>query len=176
MAGSLIKIDEKIASNDASITLGASNWDTSYDVYMVKYNNVTPSVDARSISLRVTKSGTADATSNYDYAYKVLNSASSFGNGAFTNDTEWQYLVIDNVGTGTSESANGILYLFNFNNASEYSFITAEVTEVNSSTTARGNQGGGVHTVASASDGLYFFDTAGGNIASGTFSLFGLAK
>ena len=84
MAGSLIKIDEKIASNDASITLGASNWDTSYDVYMVKYNNVTPSVDARSISLRVTKSGTADATSNYDYAYKVLNSASSFGNGAFT--------------------------------------------------------------------------------------------
>ena len=177
MAGSLIKIDEEIVTSAvASVTLGGSDWDSSYDVYMVKYNNVTPSVDARSISLRVTKSGTADATSNYDYAYKVLNSASSFGNGAFTNDTEWQYLVIDNVGTGTSESANGILYLFNFNNASEYSFITAEVTEVNSSATARGNQGGGVHTVASASDGLYFFDTAGGNIASGTFSLFGLAK
>ena len=176
MAGSLIKIDEEIVTSPtASVTLGASDWDSSYDVYMVKYNNVTPSVDARSISLRVTKSGTADATSNYDYAYKVFNSSGSFGNGAFTNDTEWQYLVIDNVGTGTSESANGILYLFNFNNASEYSFITAEVTEVNSSTTARGNQGGGVHTVASASDGLFFY-MASGNIASGTFSLYGLAK
>jgi len=177
MSGSLIKIDEEIVTSAvASVTLGGSDWDSSYDVYMVKYNNVTPSVDARSISLRVTKSGTADTSANYDYAYKVLNSASSFGNGAFTNDTEWQYLVADSVGTGTSESANGILYLFNFNNASEYSFITAEVTEVNSSATARGNQGGGVHTVASASDGVHWFDVDGGNIASGTFTLYGLKK
>ena len=156
-------------SSGSSSTNFAINTD---DVYMVAYNNVTPSTDARSISLRVTKSGSNDSTANYDYAYKVLNSASSFGNGAFTNNTEWQYLVVDNVGTGTSESANGIIYLYNFNSSSEYSFVTAEVTEVNSSATARGNQGGGVHTVASASDGVYFFDKQGGNIASGTFTLY----
>ena len=169
MAGQLVQVaTETVSSPVSSVTLTGINTD---DVYMVAYNNVTPSVDARSISLRVTKSGTADTTSNYDYAYKSLNASSTFGNGAFTNDTEWQYLVADSVGTGTSESANGILYLFNFNNA-EYSFITAEVTEVNSSATARGNQGGGVHTVQSSSDGLFWFDTAGGNIASGTFTLY----
>jgi len=177
MSGSLIKIDEEIVTSAvASVTLGGADWDSTYDVYMVKYNNVTPSVDARSISLRVTKSGTADTSANYDYAYKALISAGSFGNGAFTNSTSWQYIAADGVGTGTSESANGIIYCYNFNNASEYSFITLEMTEVNSSATARGNQGGGVHTVASASDGLYFFDTAGGNIASGTFTLYGLKK
>ena len=170
MAGKLVQVaTNTVTSAVASVTLTGIDSD---DVYMLAYNNVTPSTDARSISLRVTKSGTADTTSNYDYAYKVLNSASSFGNGAFTNDTEWQYLVADSVGTGTSESANGIIYLYNFNSSSEYSFVTAEVTEVNSSATARGNQGGGVHTVASASDGVYFFDTQGSNIAGGTFTLY----
>ena len=170
MAGKLVQVaTETVTSAVASVTLTGIDSD---DVYMVAYNNVTPSVDTRSISLRVTKSGTADTTSNYDYAYKVLNSSSSFGNGAFTNDTEWQYLVADSVGTGTSESANGIIYLYNFNSSSEYSFITSEVTEVNSSATTRGNQGGGVHTVQSSSDGVFWFDTAGGNIASGTFTLF----
>ena len=170
MAGKLVQVaTNTVTSAVASVTLTGIDSD---DVYMLAYNNVTPSTDARSISLRVTKSGTADTTSNYDYAYKVLNSASSFGNGAFTNDTEWQYLVADSVGTGTSESANGIIYLYNFNSSSEYSFITSEVTEVNSSTTSRGNQGGGVHTVQSSSDGVFWFDTAGGNIASGTFTLY----
>jgi hypothetical protein len=168
--GKLVQVaTETLSSPVSSVTLTGIDSD---DVYMVAYNNVTPSVDARSISLRVTKSGTADTTSNYDYAYKVLNSSSSFGNGAFTNDTEWQYLVADSVGTGTSESANGIIYLYNFNSSSEYSFITSEVTEVNSSATTRGNQGGGVHTVQSSSDGVFWFDTAGGNIASGTFTLY----
>ena len=36
MAGSLIKLQEVVASSSASITLGDSYWDTSYDVYMVK--------------------------------------------------------------------------------------------------------------------------------------------
>jgi len=173
--GSLIKIDEEIVTSAvASVTL--TGIDSTYDVYMVKMNNVTPSVDARSISLRVTKSGTADTSANYDYAYMVLNSSGTFGKASFTNDTEWQYLVADGVGTGTSESANGIIYLYNFNSSSEYSFITSEVTEVNSGTTSRGNQGGGVHTVASASDGVNWFDVDGGNIASGTFTLYGLKK
>ena len=168
--GKLVQVaTTTVTSAVASVTLTGIDSD---DVYMVAYNNVTPSTDVRSISLRVTKSGTNDSTANYDYAYKVLNSSTTFGNAAFTNDNEFQYLVADSVGTGTSESANGIIYLYNFNSSSEYSFVTAEVTEVNSSTTSRGNQGGGVHTVASASDGVYFFDTAGGNIASGTFTLY----
>ena len=40
---------------------------------------------------------------------------------------------------------------------------------------ATGSQGGAVYTVAEAHDGLFFgFDS--GNIASGTFTLYGLKK
>ena len=46
MAGSLIKIDEEIVSSAvASVTLGGSNWDSSYDVYMVQFSNLKPTTD-----------------------------------------------------------------------------------------------------------------------------------
>ena len=103
---------------------------------------------------------------------KVLNAGASFSNSNFTNEDEWTYMFVDNVGTGTSETASGIAYLYNFNSASEFSFVTVEMVEVNLTPDTKGNMGGGVHTVASASNGLYFFDDAGGNIASGTFTLY----
>ena len=68
-----------------------------------------------------------------------------------------------------------VLYLFNFPNANEYSFITQETTQISSSGLFRGRQGGAVHTVASASDGMEF-KMASGNIASGRFVLYGLRK
>jgi hypothetical protein len=80
-----------------------------------------------------------------------------------------------NLGTGTSEVANGIHYLFNFNNASEYSFFTNEETIVRHDTDLEGRQGGGVLTVAQATDGVQYF-LGSGNISAGTFTLYGLKK
>ena len=173
MAGSLIKIDEVILSGAvSSVTLGASDWDSSYDVYMVKYNNVKCDTDAKYFRIRVTKSSSADTTSNYDQAYKKLDSTTTFGNRSNTNQTYWE---TEELGTSTQEQNNGVLYLFNFNNASEYSFITVEESTFNTAQQLTGRQGGAVHTVASASNGIQFL-MASGNIASGTFSLYGLKK
>jgi len=173
MAGSLIKIDEEIVTSAvASVTLGGSDWDSSYDVYMVRYNNVLPVNDNVLLSNRVTVSGTADTTANYDYAYKLLQANTTFSNVSATNDTD---NVLGTNGTGGNESTNGIMYLFNFNNASEYSFGTVENTLREADTNLRGIQGGYVHTVAQACDGIQFF-YASGNIDSGTFTLYGLKK
>ena len=173
MAGSLIKIDEEIVTSAvASVTLGGSDWDSSYDVYMVKISNFSPVNNDVSAYMRITKSGTADTTSNYDSAYKYLKSNTSFANNSDNNADKINF---GNVGTGTSEGVNSTLYLFNFNNASEYSFVTQEDTTLNSSAQNQGKQGGFVHTVASASDGLFFY-MASGDIDSGTFTLYGLKK
>ena len=171
MAGSLIKIDEEIVSSATpSVTL--TGIDSTYDVYMVRYNNVLPVNDNVLLSNRVTVSGTADTTANYDYAYKLLQANTTFSNVSATNDTD---NVLGTNGTGGNESTNGIMYLFNFNNASEYSFGTVENTLREADTNLRGIQGGYVHTVAQACDGIQFF-YASGNIASGTFTLYGLKK
>jgi len=173
MAGSLIKITETTVSSVASVTLGGSDWDNSYDVYMVRLNNVIPASDVQKLSVRFTVSGTADSSANYDRAQKVLRTTAAFGNQTVVNASSVNSL--DQGGTGTQESLQGIHYLYNFNNANEYSFISYEGTARSSVAELNARQGGGVLTVAQACDGVqYYF--ASGNIASGTFALYGLKK
>jgi len=173
MAGSLIKIDEEIVTSAvASVTL--TGIDSTYDVYMVKYNNVTPTTNTNRIDFRVTVSGTPDTSANYDNAYKGLRSDSTFINGAGTN-VSYYNMVNQQVASG--KSLNGIMYLFNFNNSSEYSFWTNENAMFwSGSNHLLGQQGGAVHTVAQTCDGVHFFASASSNIESGTFTLYGLKK
>ena len=171
MAGSLIKIDEEIVTS-AVASVSLVGIDSTYDVYMVKYNNMQNDTDAQQFRIRVTKSGTADTTANYDWAFKKLDATTTFGNRTGTNQTYWE---TEQLGTSTQEQNNGVLYLFNFNNASEYSFITVEESTFNTAQQLTGRQGGAVHTVASASDGIQFL-MQGGNIDGGTFTLYGLKK
>ena len=174
MAGSLIKIDEEIVSSAvASVTL--TGIDSTYDVYMVKMNNVQLDTDTKSIQYRFTVSGTAQSTANYDYAHKVLRSNTSFANESATNQTQAFINSYTGTGTGTGETTQSILYLFNFNNSSEYSFVTKEQVTVDFNARLIGGQGGAVYTVAEAHNGIHFFPNSG-NIATGTFALYGLKK
>jgi len=174
MAGSLVKIDEEIVTSAvASVTLGGANWDSSYDVYVYQYINMHTTVDGANLSHRFLVSGTADTSANYDSAEVLLVSTAAFAYEARTNSTS---ITTHRIGNATNESANGMWYLFNFNNASEYSFCTYENTTIENTTGAlRGKQGGGVLTVAQATNGLYMFASSG-NIDSGIFRLYGLKK
>ena len=173
MAGSLIKIDEEIVTSAvASVTLGGANWDSSYDVYMVRYNNVFSVNDGAGFQVRYTVSGTPDSSANYDGAWKNLNASASFQNNTETNATR---SFICTLGTAGNEQANGILYLFNFNNPSEYSFHTIENTARENDGNLKGFQGGATLTVSQACDGVYFYMSSG-NIASGSFVLYALKK
>ena len=170
MAGSLILIDSDTASNSASVSLTGIS--STYDVYLCVLNGITPTADAN-FNMRVTTSGTADSDSEYDKASEVFKVNTSFGTTTDTDEAQWR--INSTVGTDTNEEANHTIYLFNFNNASEYSFYTNESVKLNSSGVLEGYQGGGVHTVAEANDGVNFFFTSG-NIESGEFKLYGLKK
>jgi len=170
--GSLIKIDEEIVTSAvASVTL--TGIDSTYDVYMVAYNNVLSTTDGVSFVLRYTVSGTADSSANYDGAWKNLRADTTFQNNTNLNNTEG---FICTLGTAGNEQANGVMYLFNFNNASEYSFHTLENTARENDGNLKGFQGGQVLTVAQACDGVQFFMSSG-NIDTGSkFVLYGLKK
>ena len=115
MAGSLIKIDEVIVSGAVStVTLGAADWDNSYNVYMVQYSQLeTDSSSANTIAARFTKASdnSVDDSSNYDYAYKTLKSYASPSADSDTNDDRF---FLSTINTANSTQDNGILYLFNF--------------------------------------------------------------
>ena len=166
MAGKLVQVaTNTVTSAVASVTLTGIDSD---DVYMVAFNNVIGATDNVGLQIQLTKSGTAQSDSEYDYAYKNLRADTTFTNTNGTNETA---ISLGNTGTATGESSQGIIYLYNFNSSSEYSYFTNETCHFNATPFLTGAQGGIVHTVASASDGVNF-KMSSGNITSGTFTLF----
>ena len=172
MPGSLVLINSvSVSSSTASVTL--TGIDSTYDVYMVTVSNLQCDTDVEDVKCRVTESDTPNTTANYDRASKLLRTNSSFPNQYATNETSWD--MGTNIGTGTGESSNFVQYIFNANNSSEYTFMTKEVAELNSTPELVGQQGGGVFTSTSTVNGINFFMDSG-NIDSGTFKLYGLKK
>ena len=156
-----------VTSAVSSVTLTGIDSD---DAYMLVLSNVAPTTDSAYLNLKFTESGTANSTSNYDYAQKFLRANTSFLDLAGTNSTGVN-ITNHRLGTGTQETANGIFMIYNANNSSEYTFMTTESTNRDESGNNYGSPGGIVFTVTSAVDGVYFA-FGSGNIASGTFTLY----
>jgi|TARA_R100001163_G_C5050068_1_gene186963 hypothetical protein len=140
-------------------------------VYLVAMNNVRPTTDDKDLFCRVTTSGTADSSSEYDYAYKQLRADTTFGNTAGENESSWRLeYAIGNV--AGEEMFNGLMYLYNFNNSSEYSYMTLEGSNRLQAQNLLGETGGGVQTEAQSCNGLEFFWESSSTFASGTFTLY----
>ena len=176
MAGSLIKIDEVVLSSTVStVEIGGSNWDSSYDVYVLQLSGVETSHSTdNQINMRFLASSSADTSSNYDNAHEILLANTSFANQGLTNKDKFQFsLGLDNA---TGNQLNATIYLFNFNNTSEYSFMTYEMFAYNSANILRSATGGGVLTVAQATNGVQILPFVSSALDSGTYSLYGLKK
>jgi len=172
MAGQLIQVaTNTVTSSTAEVSLQGITTD---DVYMVTLLGVTPDTDNTSLYCYVAIDGTKQTGSNYNGAFKRLKSNTTFSNDSFTNaSTGW--ITAHSLGTATSENGNSVIYCYNFNNSSEYSFLTFEHSYLNNSAVLEGRQGGGVYTVAESHNSIYF-EFIGGNIEAGTFTLYGLKK
>jgi hypothetical protein len=168
MAGSLVQVaTETVSSGVSSVTITGINTD---DVYLCTYVNVSSANDNVGLYARITKSGSADSTSNYDKGQMNYRVETSFSNTS--NDTDDDKFNLGNMGTGTSETHQGHMYLYNFNNANEPSTLSWERSNLMADPNyLYGNMGIGVHTVESASDGLQFYISSG-NVAGGTFTLY----
>ena len=172
MAGSLVKIDEVIVSS-AVPSVSLTGIDNTYDVYLLILNNVSPATLNADVYLRVNESGTASSDSDYDIAYRQLRTDSTAGNVANNNHAQWG--LSGSLENEAGKTFNGICYIFNANNSSEYTFMTMENAYMADDGTFLGNQGGGVYTQTTTVDGLNIsFDT--GNIDAGSFVLYGLAN
>ena len=166
MAGQLVQVaTNTISSAVSSVTLTGIDDDS---VYLFTWVGVTCASDVNQNQIRITKSGTAQSDSEYDFASKQLFASTSFVDNAQVNQTSFLDLY---QGNNTGEMANGLMYLYNFNNSSEFSFVTREQVSLSHVAQTQGVMGGGVHTVASASDGVNYF-MASGNLTGGTFTLY----
>jgi len=166
MAGSLVQVaTSTVTSSTAQVILTGINTD---DVYLFTWVGVTCSNDVDTNQIRVTKSGTADTTANYDFGDKQLFAGTSYTNGQVANQTSIFNLY---QGINTGEAQNGLIYLYNFNSGSEYSYLLRDQVSYSYVPQLQGVVGGAVHTVASASDGIEYKMSVG-TLQSGTFTLY----
>jgi len=168
MAGKLVQVaTNTVTSAVSSVTLTGISDDS---VYMLAINNVLPTTDTSNLKMRLTVSGTPDTTANYDRAGKILRTSTTFINSSATNETA---IPFGQLGTAGSESFSAIFYLYNFNNASEYSFATNETVLRQNTAELLGAMGGFVNTVSQSCDGVHFYiNEASRTLASGTFTLY----
>jgi hypothetical protein len=164
--GKLVQVaTNTVTSAVSTVTLTGINTD---DVYMVAVNNLGSSNDNINLIPKFTVGGTA-YTGNYDKAFKLLRSTTTFANLSGTGEGSMNTQTY--TGTGTSETANLIMYIYNANNSSEYTFLTIESSSLAHSPELVGATGGFVNDVTQAVDGIQFL-FATGNITSGTFTLY----
>ncbi len=175
MAGTLIKLQEINASTDASIDVGGNTyWDNSFNVYVVNLIAVKTSTDNKSMRMRVLESGTVNTTSNYDGANRNFDSNGAAVNGYYENQDLFYFT--ESLGTGTGEAMNTTLFIYNANDSDSFTHISWENSNFMQSAYLRGRTGGGIFTSVSAVNGLQFFMQDSVDIASGTFTLYGLNK
>jgi len=165
-----------VSSGVSTIQVGGANWDNSYNVYQVIVNGLKVDTDNVNVYLRILDNSNAAVTaSEYDWARKILKSDASFSSGGASNQDR-DYFINNDIGTGTGEVANGILYLFNFNDANERSFYTTEEHELSATTdNLQGFAGGGCLTQTALHKGIQF-SLESGNFTGGSVSLYGLRK
>ena len=157
-----------VSSPTAQVTLTGIDTD---DVYMVAYNNITADADDRSVNFRFTHSGTPQTSTNYASANQKLHSNIGF---QITSTTGFTYIKLDQfLGTGTSETGQGIIYLYNMNSTTEFAFCTFEDVTQNYVPRLSGGQGGAVfQNTGTARDGVNFSLSSSANYTAGTFTLY----
>tara|TARA_X000001388_G_scaffold56270_1_gene41504 strand:- start:44 stop:580 length:537 start_codon:yes stop_codon:yes gene_type:complete len=138
------------------------------DVYQLVYRDLFMSNDGAGAHIRLTVSGSADTSSNYDRAYSAIYANQNIYNTANANAAQFNG---SGQGTTLAESQQGMLYLYNFADASEHSFVSIEIIHTTETPEYYAMMGGFVLTNNQATDGIQFVANSG-NIASGTFTLY----
>jgi hypothetical protein len=165
MAGKLVYVNKTVSDGSAT-TLKVTGIDSD-DVYLLVLKLIQTQNTNETINMRVTKSGTADSTSNYDRAYQIVSTISATNTGSYENGTGSRIMENVNSANGGGQS---VFYLYNFNSSREYSFWNTNNVSTVSNQSA-GLFGGGLHTVASASDGVEVYGTSSGTFISGASAI-----
>ena len=158
------------SGNEAQI-VQLQNCITTDDVYMLVGSNIQVGGSGGICDIQPLVGSTVDTTSNIDVAWRDLKTSGSYQQ--FNNQNQDVWRVTDGMNQAPYVS-NFIMYLYNWNSSSLYSFITMEVTSHQSSH-LRGYQQNGVKTETTSFNGVNINtnQSGGGGFQAGTqFTLY----
>lgn len=169
-APDVVKISSQTASSSASIDF--TDLSSTYERYVVHFTTVVPATDGANLGVRTsTDNGSTFDSGASDYKTQLVYGFSTAGNGsAWTTSFAAIHSTLG-VGSAANECISGTLEVFN-PSAAAYTHMTTRWSLIN----ATGNYYGGMAAMlrqqATAVDAIQFIFSTG-NIASGTFTLYG---
>ena len=172
MAGKLIQVaNTLIETGSETQIVQFQNSITTDDVYMLVGNKITVGSAGGICDIQPMVDTTVNTDNDIKIAWIDLNSTAAYQKFGNTPQTIWR--VTDGMNVVPYET-NFIMYLYNWNSSSQYSFIEMEVTSHNG-TKLRGYQQGGVKPVTTSFNGININtnQSAGGGWQAGTqFTLY----
>lgn len=170
-SGDWVKISSATASSSASITF--TDLSSTYRDFIVVLSNVVPATDAVTLRLRTsTNNGSSYDAGASDYRWAISSGNTSSGEANAGDAADSFIRIRDEVGTGTGEQISGWVRLHSPQTAA-YFYTTYDVAAIASTALFWRTQGAGVRTTAANVDAIEF-TMSSGNIASGTFTLYGI--
>jgi hypothetical protein len=176
--GGWVPIKTITANNDATIDFvngsGGVVLDGTYKVYAVVISDLVPVTDTTDLYLRTsTNAGsTYDATAgNYSHHIDELITGTATYSGSTASLSHM--IIAKSMGTGAGEAYNLTIFAYSPAGTNNTAFGWSYVGTNRNAVMQRGN-GGGIRISAADVDAIRFLMSSG-NIASGTFTLYGLA-
>lgn len=179
-SGALTLLSTVTASNSATVDV-ETTFDSTYDVYVIVANNVLPATDAAVLHSLLKVNGTYQ-TSNYEYLAARIQptTANVFGSTVSTSDTK---IIVGDAAAGTTNLALGGNYftmqVYNPAGTTNRKIINWDGSNIRPD----GNShnlirliGNGVYTGGTQALTGVRFEMSTGNIASGSFRLYGIRK
>ena len=162
-----VLLEAQTASNSATIDFDASI-DSTYDRYVITFESVRPQTDGADLRMLTS----TDGGSNYDSGagnYQIRRVDDSTTSNTFVEVSRFA------IGNDTGESGTcGEVKLFN-PAGTNYCQVSVEAFTIDTSAAPRLNIAGAFRQAAANVDAVRFYMNTG-NIASGTFKLYGIKK
>jgi len=162
-------------SSAATLDIVLSSY-TAYRGLMFVLENFIPATNGVSLAMRVSSNAGSSydaGAGNYIYSSIALNSGSSTAQlGSSTGDTLLNLNPLGSTGNGSAQGVACVVEMFDQNNAALDPKVLFRTMPVTSASSTQGSFGGGFRAAAQVTTAVRFLFSSG-NIASGTYAVYG---
>jgi len=168
---SMVLVGTATASSSASLTIEGLS--STYDLYMISWQDIVPASDGASLRMRVGDSSGIDSGAS-DYAYMTHRTKPNALHAVGTNSTGDSYMAVTGgVGSAAGEGCGGVVWLTRPGDGTQRPAISGITNGLQGDTSLNAYLIGGQRTSVITLDRVQILFSTG-NIASGRFSVYGI--
>ena len=168
--GQLELIETQTLSGTPSTLSFDSIKESEYNVHFMTISDYAPQTDNRHLTIQFKVGGVADTDTDYQYAMQ-RQTASTGAELNSANDSRI-YLAY-NCSVTSNETTNGYFYVYNAGDSTKFTFMTSQFMMIDKDSNQTANFSCGVYDQTATVNGIQF-QTSGGNLEHGIFTLYGI--